>query len=165
MLMVSPRLQGEQDYSAAIGAILPYEYRDCWLTGGTKKRGEEYYRLKEEVKGTIIDRLCAGMGEGFRQAIKYSVAATPLTFERYTNNERGAIFGWQPSKKGFGSFIPFKAPVDNMYFVGHWTYPGGGVPAAAASGYYVAARILKKEGIDLEAKVKAFGERQRTAAN
>ena len=53
--------------------------------------------MKEEVKNKIIDRVCARLGEGFRKAIRYSLAATPLTFERYTYNERGSFMGWRAS--------------------------------------------------------------------
>jgi prolycopene isomerase len=104
-LIVPPKPEGQRNYSAIVAAILPYEYENCWQTGNTKVRGEQYRQLKEEVKNRIIDRVCARLGEGFRTAITYSLAATPLTFERYTYNERGSYMGWRIDRAHYGRFI------------------------------------------------------------
>jgi len=32
---------------------------------------------------------------------------------------------------------------DNLYLVGHWVFPGFGVPGMMTSGYYVAKEILE----------------------
>lgn len=155
-LIVSPRPEGQKNYSAIAAAILPYEYESYWQTGNTKVRGGQYRQLKEEVKNRIIDRVCARLGEGFRRAIRYSLVATPLTFERYTYNEKGSFMGWKVDKAHYGKFIPQTTPIENLYLVGHWVFPGFGVPGVMASGYYLARKILEQDKIDLESKMKSY---------
>lgn len=158
MLIVTPKPKGQKNYSVLVPAILPYEYENYWWTGNTKIRGERYRQLKEDVKNKIIARVCANLGEEFRKAIRYSLAATPLTFERYTYNEKGSIMGWKADKAHYGKFIPQATPIENLYLVGHWVFPGFGVPGVMASGYYLAKKILEKEKIDLEGRMKSYLE-------
>jgi len=156
--IVPPKPRGQQDYSVIVPAVLPYEYENCWRTGNTKIRGEQYRGLKEDVKNKIIDRVCSKLGEEFREAIRYSLAATPLTFERYTYNEKGSFMGWKVDKAHYGKFVPQTTPIENLYLVGHWVFPGFGVPGVMASGYYLAKKILEKEGVDLASKLTSFSK-------
>lgn len=155
-LIVPPKPEGQVNYSVILAAVLPYEYENCWQTGASRKREKPYYQLKRQVKDILIDRVCEKMGEGFREAIQHSVASTPLTFERYTYNAKGAWMGWRADRAHYGRFIPQTTPVGNLYLVGHWVFPGFGVPGVMASGYYVAKTILAKEGIDLEERLRSF---------
>ena len=156
MLMVPPKPEGQKNYSVTAATILPYEYENCWRTDTTKVRGKGYRELKENVKNKIIARVSAKLGEEFKKAIRYSLAATPLTFERYTYSEKGSFLGWRMDKAHYGKFIHQTTLVDNLYLVGHWVFPGFGVPAVMASGYYLAKKILEKDDIDLEGKMKSY---------
>ncbi|MGE5571740.1 MAG: phytoene desaturase family protein [Bacteroidota bacterium] len=152
LMMVPPtRPAGQRDSSVIVGAIVPYEYENNWGTGKARSRNKDYYALKERAKDVILSRISEKMGGDFARAVKFTLAATPLTFERYTYNEKGAIMGWDA--RDFGEFLPFETPVENLYLVGQWTFPGGGVPAVMGSGYYVAQRILARDGIDLAARM------------
>ncbi len=153
-LIVYPRSEDQTDYSVLLPAFLPYEYKDSWLTHSTKIRGEEYRKLKDKVKEILLNRVCEKLGEKFRSAIKCILPATPLTLERYTYNEQGAFMGWKMDSKHYGKFLSHTTPIENLYLVGQWVFPGGGVPAVMASGYYLAKKILKKVNIDLESKLK-----------
>lgn len=155
-LIVPPKPKEQKNYSVIVAAILPYEYENYWRTDNTKIRGRQYRKLKEEVKNKIIDRVCAKLGEEFREAIRYSLVATPLTFERYTYNEKGSFMGWKVDKAHYGKFIPQTTPIDHLYLVGHWVFPGFGVPGVMASGYYLAKKILEKDKIDLEGRMKSY---------
>lgn len=155
-LIIPPKPKGQKNYSVIAATVLPYEYENCWRTGNTKIRSEHYRQLKEDVKNKIIDRICAKLGEEFRKAIRYSLAATPLTFERYTHNEKGSFMGWKVDKAHYGKFIPQTTAIENLYLVGHWVFPGFGVPGVMASGYYLAKKILEKEGINLTSKLTSF---------
>ncbi len=102
-----------------ITARLPYDYQNIWTTGGTGIRGQSYYDLKNK----IADRLIASAEKlipGLSQNILVKDIATPLTFERFTGNNRGAIMGWQEMNIS----LP-KLPVACLYQVGHWNFPGG----------------------------------------
>ncbi|MBA7594366.1 4,4'-diapolycopene oxygenase [subsurface metagenome] len=158
MLIVPPKPKGQKNCSVLLPAILPYEHENYWRTGNTKVRGKQYRQLKEDVKNKIIERVCAKLGEEFRKAIRYSLAATPLTFERYTYNERGSFMGWKVDKAHYGKFIPQTTPIENLYLVGHWVFPGFGVPGVMASGYYLTKNILEKDKIDLEGRMKSYLE-------
>lgn len=95
--------------------------------------------------------------EMVRREENYSVtAATPLTFERYTYNEKGSFLGWKMDRAHYGKFVPQTTPIENLYLVGHWVFPGFGVPGVMASGYYLAKKILEKDNIDLEDKMKSY---------
>jgi len=152
LMMIPPRPAGQEGQSVIIGAILPYGYHDNWGTGSTGKRGEAYRALKAEMQEVLLERIAAKLGPGFRQALRFTAAATPLTFERYTYNFRGSIMGWHT--KEYGKFLPYETPLKNLYLVGQWVFPGGGVPAVRASGYFVARQILRRAGIDLEERLE-----------
>lgn len=154
LMMVTPKKKNQQHRSILIGAMIPYEYKNNWLTGETNKRNRDYYKLKEKVKNIILKKISENMGEDFINSINYSLAATPLTFESYTYNKHGSIMGWKNEKEYFGKFIPFDTPIKDLYFVGQWVYPGGGVPGVMASGFYLAKKILSRDNIDLEHKLK-----------
>jgi phytoene dehydrogenase-like protein len=70
--------------------------------------------------------------------------ATPQTFERYTDNNRGAAFGWQqvPGFRGTKRY-----GIRNLHIAGHWGDFGGGVLGAAYSGAKAASTILSRKGI------------------
>lgn len=65
---------------------------------------------------------------------------TPLTLEQATLNSRGARMGWYPAPAS--SIRKQKTPITNLYQAGHWTYPGGGIPAVVTSGRNAAQLIL-----------------------
>ncbi|MEK7678554.1 MAG: NAD(P)/FAD-dependent oxidoreductase, partial [Deltaproteobacteria bacterium] len=69
-------------------------------------------------------------------------AATPLTLERYTNNSRGAAYGWVQTQ----GMRPLKTFLDGLYLAGHWEGTGGGVLASAYSGHKAASRVEKDLG-------------------
>ena len=61
--------------------------------------------------------------------------ATPLTFERITGNWGGSITGWKLTPEQAGTKIPKTLPgLENFWMVGHWVYPGGGLPSGVCNG-------------------------------
>jgi len=71
-------------------------------------------------------------------------AATPYTLERYTSNTGGAIAGWAyTSKTAFRKPKP-RTPIKNLYLVGHWTLPGGGISGVATSGWNLSQLLAGK---------------------
>ena len=72
--------------------------------------------------------------------------ATPLTFERMTGNLKGSITGWKLTPTQAMTKIPKTLPgLENFWMVGHWVYPGGGVPSGVATGREVIWRQCKKD--------------------
>jgi phytoene dehydrogenase-like protein len=156
LLIALPKAEGQKGHSLLVGVFLPYQFSNNWETRETKDRGKKYRELKEKVAKKTIERLTAKFGKQFKEAIVYQNASTPLTLERYTNNPKGSIMGWELDTKNYAKFLPQTTPLENLYLVGHWVFPGGGVPGVFASGYYLAKKLLAKEDIDLE---KDFAEK------
>jgi phytoene dehydrogenase-like protein len=78
--------------------------------------------------------------------VVYIEAATPATLERYTLNYRGAAFGWAKVPSQTSEIMSSKVSgVENLYFTGHWTSIGFGMPGTSYSGYETARRILKRQ--------------------
>jgi len=105
------------------------------LSGGTWK----------EEKGIMADALVAKAERlipGLSEHVVVRDAATPLTYERYTLNTMGAAMGWAFSPAMFRRRLDHRTPIRNLYLAGHWTNPGGGVPAVALSGLRAARAIL-----------------------
>jgi phytoene dehydrogenase-like protein len=73
--------------------------------------------------------------------------ATPLTLERITGNYKASITGWLLNPEQGGVAIPKSLPgLDNFWMVGHWVYPGGGLPAGVSTGREIIWRQCRKDG-------------------
>ena len=105
-----------------------------WLRNDKKR----YRRHKDEVAEVIIDALERRF-PGLRKAVEVVDVATPVTYERYTGNWRGAFAGWALTNrkmsmmmgKGMDKTLP---GLEGFYMIGHWVEPGGNVELSCASG-------------------------------
>ncbi len=104
-----------------------------------RRRDRKRYRAaKEEVAEIIVDALDARY-PGIEGAVEQTDVATPVTYERYTSNWRGAFAGWAMTTakmsmmmgRGMRKTLP---GLDGFYMVGQWVEPGGSVELSAASG-------------------------------
>ena len=69
----------------------------------------------------------------------------PLTSHRFTLNHQGAMLGWEMSPDQLGEHRPaLNGMLKNLYFVGHWTQPGGGITPVIVSAMQVARKIAGK---------------------
>lgn len=98
---------------------------------------------KRELKGVYLMRL-EKLFPGLSESIVIIEAATPKTFERYTFNTNGSLYGWKqiPEQVYLNSF-PSKSAIKGLFLCGHWTSPGGGVVTVALSGMQAARYIMK----------------------
>ena len=79
---------------------------------------------------------------GFSKCIVVQLSASAQTSHRYTLNHHGAMLGWQMSPDQLGNDRPsLVGPFKNLYFVGHWTQPGGGITPVMVSAMQVAKLI------------------------
>ncbi len=127
---VDPSLAPRGKHIVIIMTMAPYH-----LAG--KSWREEKKRVTEKLIAKA-EKLIPGLS----QHILVQDSATPLTYERYTLNSLGAAMGWAFSPQMFLRRLDQKTPIPNLYLAGHWTMPGGGVPAAALSGLRAARLIL-----------------------
>jgi phytoene dehydrogenase-like protein len=108
-----------------------------------------YDTEQRQVSDIIVSQLDKWI-PGIQAEIEFIDEATPLSYERYTNNWRGSTCGWLLTKEttpmmimGVSKTLP---GLNNFYMAGHWVEPGGTVTLAAASGKNVIKLICAQNG-------------------
>ncbi|HUL30531.1 MAG TPA: NAD(P)/FAD-dependent oxidoreductase [Thermodesulfobacteriota bacterium] len=120
---------------------VPYHYRERWGGGNVEK----YRRVKEEFSQKILHQLESKLIPGLGSHLLFHEAATPLTLERYTGNEMGAMYGLASTPQQVGNLRPpHQTPIPGLFQVGHYTRPSHGIVGASLSGFIAARIILKK---------------------
>ena len=139
--LYDPGLAPENQHIISLINIIPYDYKENWETENGK-RGSSYKKLENEAMHRLIKKAERVIPE-LSKHIVFSEAATPLTLERYTENYKGAAYGWAqtPDQSGLSRLQP-KTPIKNLYLAGHWTSPGGGTITVALSGRDIAKMII-----------------------
>jgi len=102
---------------------------------------EDWPSHKAELERSALSRL-EGLIPGLADKIVVMSSASAKTSYRYTLNSRGAMLGWEMSPDQLGDGRPeVVGPIDNLYFAGHWTRPGGGITPVVVSAMRVAELI------------------------
>jgi phytoene dehydrogenase-like protein len=92
----------------------------------------------EDYISAELERVIPGISE--KMVVKMSASA--LTSYRFTLNYQGAMLGWEMSPDQLGDRrSDIYGPVENLYFAGHWTRPGGGITPVIVSAMRVADAI------------------------
>lgn len=82
---------------------------------------------------------------GLRDAIEVMEIGSPATFERYSANTGGALYGFEATKEVYGEAkVPNTTYLNNLFQAGHWCKPGGGVWNVMECGYTAAKMILNR---------------------
>ncbi|MBI3933594.1 MAG: NAD(P)/FAD-dependent oxidoreductase [Acidobacteria bacterium] len=113
---------------------------------------------KAELDRRILERLRQVL-PGIDDHVVVRLSASAWTSFHYTNNWQGAMLGWEMSPEQLGSArLANATPVENLYLVGHWTQPGGGITPVIISAQRVARAILSagKTQADLASQYFAF---------
>ncbi len=85
---------------------------------------------------------------GLQEKIAVKLSASALTSHKYTLNHHGAMLGWEMSPDQLGSKRPdVVGPIKNLYFVGHWTQPGGGITPVIVSAMRAAEMITRGRNV------------------
>jgi phytoene dehydrogenase-like protein len=106
-----------------------------------------YTAEKERTAKVCIDALEARY-PGIRGRIEMTDVATPLTYERYTGNWKGAYMTFMLSGEFQRKhrYIPKTVPgLDGFYIASMWTNPPGGLPGAAAVGRTVVQLLCARD--------------------
>jgi phytoene dehydrogenase-like protein len=103
---------------------------------------EDWVAYKDKMKKYTINYL-ENFVPDIQDHIEVIDAATPKTLHRYTNNSKGAAYGWAVTvDQTWSNRLPHTTPFKNLYLAGHWTNPGPGICAVVSSGWRVANMIL-----------------------
>lgn len=106
-----------------------YPLIDDWTA---HKLGVERYILSN------LERLMPG----FSRKVQVCLSASAFTSYRYTFNHRGAMLGWEMSPDQLGDLRPgVSGQIRDLYYVGHWTRPGGGITPVIVSAMKAAKLI------------------------
>jgi phytoene dehydrogenase-like protein len=120
---------------------------DYWK--GLRTDRKAYRAAKEKAAQQVIAAL-EERYPGFDSSVEQVDVSTPITYERYTANWRGALAGWAMTTKKMGMMMgqPMRKTLpglDAFYMIGQWVEPGGNVELSAASGRDVIKDICEGE--------------------
>ncbi|MGZ3534622.1 MAG: phytoene desaturase family protein, partial [Thermodesulfobacteriota bacterium] len=87
--ILDPTLAPPRQHILSVLTNVPYHYQGKWGGGDF----ERYRHIKEEFSQKILHQLESKLIPGLRDHLLFYEAATPLTLERYTGNEMGAMYG------------------------------------------------------------------------
>lgn len=112
----------------------------------------KYKEEKQKIADRVIQELEKKIGN-IKDKVEVIDVANPATFNRYTNNWRGSYEGWLPGPGALMVTIKKELPgLNNLYMIGQWVEPGGGLPNTIRSGRNVAQIICKKDNKEFEVK-------------
>ena len=88
-----------------------------------------------------LERLVPGIG----RRIVVKTSATARTSWRFSLNHHGAMLGWEMSPDQLAEGRPAPAShLANLFFVGHWTRPGGGITPVIVSAQGAAQAVARE---------------------
>ncbi|ANE47634.1 phytoene desaturase [Paenibacillus swuensis] len=107
------------------------------------KQGESWESFRETYREKVLTKLERMGLEGLRESIEFEYQFIPDDLRRLYGSNGGSIYGVVTDRKMNGGFkIPSRSELlDNVYFVGGSTHPGGGVPMVTLSGQLTADLI------------------------
>jgi prolycopene isomerase len=128
--LIDSSLAPEGEHLVMLTALFPYQTEQSWQD------------LKPVILEKMLDRAECYL-PGLKDHLLFVDAGSPETMRRYTQNHHGAAYGWQvtPDQIGPGR-VANQAPLEGLYFAGHWSTPGGGVYGVSISGMQTAQQIL-----------------------
>jgi len=103
---------------------------------------DDWAAYKDKMKEYTISYL-ENFVPNIQDHIEVIDAATPKTLHRYTNNSKGAAYGWAVTvDQTWSKRLQHTTPFKNLFLAGHWTNPGPGICAVVSSGWRVSNMIL-----------------------
>lgn len=143
---------GHHVVHAYLAADEPYE---PWH--GLSRASDEYKRLKAERAAPLWAAL-EKVVPNIRSKVVLEMVGSPLTHQRYLRREKGS-YG-PPLFLSNGETVPYaKTPIEGLLHCGDSTFPGIGVPSAAASGINAANTLVSPwKQLQLMAEMDARGQ-------
>jgi len=118
------------------------------LTAVDYEKTPDWEAHKAEVEGYVMERL-ERILPGLARHVVVRLSASALTSHRYTLNHHGAMLGWEMSPGQLGEGRPATvSPIPNLFLVGHWCQPGGGVTPVIVSAMQAAAAITRGAAVE-----------------
>lgn len=139
--LLDPSLAPVGQHLLKVLVTVPYHYREQWGKADPKV----YHHLKHEFSQRLLQQLESRLLPNLRDHLLFYEAATPLTLERYTGNEKGAMYGLASTPRQIGISRPsHQTAIPGLLQVGHYSRPSHSIVGASLSGLFAARRILQK---------------------
>jgi phytoene dehydrogenase-like protein len=106
----------------------------------------EYNKKKISLANILIKRV-EQIIPNLKRNIEVMEVATPLTMERYTSSNRGAMYGWNKDVH-FARFgiANMQTPIKNLFLSSNWTKIGGGIVGPMRSAVRVCDYVKNNQG-------------------
>ena len=150
IMIIAPSVRDESAAPSGKGTLtihcpIGMDYCNYWHTDNGFKRGNAYYELKTKFTDKLMSCVENSMHLNLRDHVEVMEVATPITYWRYTANDKGSTMGTKPCRHNIKAKISsYKTPIENVWVGGHGADYGGGVPMAAAAGANACLAILKE---------------------
>jgi prolycopene isomerase len=129
-----PSLAPRGEHLVIMTALAPYDIGKSWES----ERARYQDKLLDEFEAIY---------PGLKGSLTHVDNATPLTFERGSLNQKGAIYGWANVPNQTASKrLHHEGPVAGLYLAGHWTQPGTASIRCLVSGVHTAMMAIKDSG-------------------
>jgi prolycopene isomerase len=134
--IVDPTLAPEGEHIINLTVPIAYDIGEPWA--------EAKQRVQDEALALLEERM-----PELRGRVRILDSATPVTLERYTGNEAGAMLGWSFTPQQTASRrLTSNPPVAGLLLAGHWTQPGSGALRVLVSGFLAGQRVLEQHDIE-----------------
>ena len=108
------------------------------------RASSDWPRDKKEVGRRMLENACRVI-PGLRDAAEVIEYASPRTFERYTGNAGGALYGFENTNDRYAEAkLPKRTHIPGLYQVGHWGTPGGGIWNVMYNAY-TASKLIQRD--------------------
>ncbi|HEX2956092.1 MAG TPA: hypothetical protein VHO70_04650, partial [Chitinispirillaceae bacterium] len=98
---------------------------------------------KSQIEHEMI-RTAESIYPGISKYVNVSETATPLTFQRYTGNTGGALYGFENICDRYSEArMPHTYHLNNLFNTGHWGLSGGGVWNVIVNGYRTSRTVIE----------------------
>lgn len=108
------------------------------------KTSNFWLKNRTRIQDNVINRARAFIPD-ISNIIETVHSATPETFEHFTSNNKGAIYGWRATTEQVGKIaLSQENLIKGLFLTGHWTSQGHGIPNVTFAGRNTAKIILNK---------------------
>jgi phytoene dehydrogenase-like protein len=134
---------------------VPFDY---WQQ--LSKNPDSYQAEKQQLADFVIKEL-AVQYPGTKGKVEVVDVATPLTYVRYTDTYKGAYMSWMLPSEIKSVVVPRTLTgLGNLFMIGQWASPPGGLSAALLTGRW-AVQVLCKQDKRSFATVGNYGVKQK----
>lgn len=123
--------------------IVPFDWFSKWEDTTWKKRGDEYEAMKKRVADQMFENLYR-VAPQLRGKIDYFDISSPLTTKKFTNHQKGEIYGVAHTPQRFRQeFLKPHTPVKNLFLTGQDVMIAS-IAGGLMGGVLCASAVLKR---------------------